>query len=82
MYFRLDWYDNPIILNLIDKFIVNKINNIPYWSLCNLHNINKYLRQKWLKILKEFNDIYELDNIPKVIKSKKGKLRIKRKIKT
>lgn len=80
LYYRLDWYDNHIIINSIDKFIINKINNIPYWTRTNLNNINKHLRQKWLFILKDFGDIYQLDNIPNVIKTKKGKLRIKRKI--
>ena len=78
LYFRLYWFEYPLIIEAIDKFIINKINNEPYWSLCKLNNMNKQLKQKRLSILKNFIDIHQLDNLPKVIKCKNGRLRFKR----
>jgi hypothetical protein len=79
LYFRLDWIEYPLIIDAIDDYIVNKINNEPYWTICQFNNINKHLKQKWLSVLKKFDDVYQLTNLPKVIKSKNGKLRLKRK---
>jgi hypothetical protein len=79
LYFRLDWIEYPLIIDAIDNFIVNKINNEPYWTICQFNNINKQLKQKWLSVLKNFDDIHQLTNLPKVIKSKNGRLRLKRK---
>jgi hypothetical protein len=76
--FRLYWFEYPLIIEAIDKFIINKINNEPYWSLCKLNNMNKQLKQKKLSILKNFDDIHQLENFPKVIKCKNGRLRFKR----
>jgi hypothetical protein len=76
--FRLYWFEYPLIIQAVDKFIINKINNEPYWSLCRLDHRKKQLRQKRLSILKNFDDIHQLDNIPKVIKCKSGRLRFKR----
>ncbi len=79
LYFRLDWTEYSLIIDAIDKYIVNKINNEQYWTICQFNNINKQLKQKWLAVLKKFDDVYQLSNLPKVIKSKNGKLRLKRK---
>jgi hypothetical protein len=76
--FRLYWFEYPLIIEAIDNFIINKINNEPYWSLCKLDRRNKQLRQKRLSILKNFDDIHQLDNLRKVIKCKSGRLRFKR----
>jgi len=78
LYFRLYWFEYPLIIEAVDKFIINKINNEPYWSLCKLNNMNKQLKQKKLSILKNFDDIHQLENFPKVIKCKNGRLRFKR----
>jgi len=78
LYFRLYWFEYPLIIEAVDKFIINKINNEPYWSLCKLNNMNKQIKQKRLSILKNFIDIHQLDNLPKVIKCKNGRLRFKR----
>jgi hypothetical protein len=76
--FRLYWFEYPLIIEAIDNFIINKINNEPYWSLSKLNRRDKQIRQKRLSILKNFDDIHKLDNIPKVIRCKSGRLRFKR----
>ena len=76
--FRLYWFEYPLIIEAIDNFIINKINNEPYWSLCKINRRDRQIRQKRLSILKHFDDIHQLDNLPKVIKCKSGRLRFKR----
>lgn len=79
LFFRLDWIEYQLIIDAIDNFIINKINNEPYWPICKIRNINKHLKQKWLFVLKTFNDLHQIPILPKVIKSKNGKLRFRRK---